>query len=107
MTHDTTAIAASLNRRLTELSGKIARIETDLRAPLDADFSEQAAELEGQDALAGIEDAHRAEATQIVAALGRIAAGNYGVCSNCGCDIPAARLAVMPTATLCVACGNP
>jgi DnaK suppressor protein len=103
---DITAIEAGLRARLAELTGDIARLQGDLRAPLDADFAEQANELEGQDALAGIEDAHRAEASQIHAALGRIAAGSYGICANCGCEIPAARLAVLPTATLCIACGN-
>jgi DnaK suppressor protein len=103
---DITAIEVGLRARLAELTGDIARLQGDLRAPLDADFAEQANELEGQDALAGIEDAHRAEASQIHAALGRIAAGSYGICTNCGCDIPAARLAVLPTATLCIACGS-
>jgi DnaK suppressor protein len=103
---DTKAIESGLRARLAELTGDIARLQGDLRAPLDADFAEQANELEGQDALGGIEDAHRAEASQIHAALGRIAAGNYGTCANCGCEIPAARLAVLPTATLCIACGN-
>ena len=71
---------------------------------IDADFGEQANEHERQDALAGIEDAHRAEASQIHAALNRIASGDYGVCLACGCAIPAARGAVLPTATRCVAC---
>jgi RNA polymerase-binding transcription factor DksA len=101
---NTTAIEAGLRARLAELTGDIARLQSDLSAPLDADFAEQANELEGQDALAGIEDAHRAEATQIHAALNRIASGDYGTCQTCGCDIPAARLAVLPTATRCVAC---
>jgi RNA polymerase-binding transcription factor DksA len=101
---DTVAITARLRARLAELNDDMARLQGDLRAPLDADFAEQANELEDQDALAGIEDAHRAEATQIRAALGRIAAGKYGVCQNCGCDIPPARLAVLPTATLCIGC---
>jgi RNA polymerase-binding transcription factor DksA len=101
---DTVAIEAALQARLAELENHMARLQGDLRAPLDADFAEQANELEDQYALAGIEDAHRAEATQIRAALGRIAAGKYGVCQNCGCNIPPARLAVLPTATLCIGC---
>ena len=103
---DTQSIETGLRARLAELTGDIARLQRDLRAPLNADFAEQAIELESQDALAGIEDAHRAEAAQIHAALSRIAAGTYGTCANCGCKIPAARLAVLPTATLCIACSN-
>lgn len=104
---DTNAIEAGLRARLAELTGVIARLQSDLSAPLDADFSEQATELEGQEALAGIEDAHRAEASQIHAALNRIASGDYGICQTCGCQIPPARLAALPTATRCIACeGN-
>ena len=97
-------IAAALKERLAVLGGDIARIETALRAPLDADFAEQAAELEGQDALHGIEGSHLAEAQAIHAALARIAEGSYGTCARCGADIPEARLRAMPTATRCVKC---
>lgn len=99
---NTSEIAASLRAHLTELTANIARIETALQAPLDADFSEQAAELENRDPLAGIEEAHRIEINQIHAALSRIDAGTYGQCSVCGAEIPTARLKAMPTATTCV-----
>lgn len=101
---NTNAIAAQLKLRLNELGGNIATIEHALRAPLDADFAEQAAELEGQDALGGIEASHKDEANAIHAALRRIEAGTYGRCSRCGRDIPAARLEALPTATTCVVC---
>ena len=101
---DTVAIEAALQARLAELENHMARLQGDLRAPLDADYAEQANEIEDKDALAGIEGAHRAEAMQIRAALGRIAAGKYGICRICGCEIPERRLAALPTATLCIAC---
>jgi RNA polymerase-binding transcription factor DksA len=101
---DTVAITARLRARLAELNDDMARLQGDLRAPLDADYAEQANEIEDKDALAGIEGAHRAEAMQIRAALGRIAAGKYGICRICGCEIPERRLAALPTATLCIAC---
>jgi len=37
-------------------------------------------------------------------ALGRIDAGEYGICEECGEDIALARLTAKPTATLCVQC---
>ena len=37
-------------------------------------------------------------------ALGRIAAGTYGVCESCGEPIGKARLQAFPRATLCVEC---
>ena len=40
----------------------------------------------------------------IDAALGRIEAGTYGKCVNCGAQIPEERLEAMPWATLCIDC---
>lgn len=45
-----------------------------------------------------------AELDAIDAALRRIEQGNYGVCSDCGADIPAARLHAAPETLHCVRC---
>lgn len=100
---DTTTVETALRARLATLHDDVERIEADRRAPLDADFAEQAAELEGRDALGPIEDSHRVEIEAINAALARIHAGRYGKCSVCGDDIPAARLQALPYATTCIA----
>jgi DnaK suppressor protein len=42
--------------------------------------------------------------TAIDGALGRIEAGTYGVCVNCGALIAPERLEAMPWATLCIDC---
>lgn len=39
-------------------------------------------------------------------ALRRLRAGDYGVCADCGCDIPFDRLKVEPWALRCVACAS-
>ena len=41
---------------------------------------------------------------EIDAALGRIDAGTYGICTNCGDEIPQARLEAYPWASLCIDC---
>ncbi|NPC96561.1 TraR/DksA family transcriptional regulator [Nocardioides sp. zg-DK7169] len=41
---------------------------------------------------------------EIDAALERLAAGGYGVCTRCGRPIPPERLAVRPAASTCVSC---
>ena len=101
MTHQK-AIEAKLRTRLAELTGDIAEVEAARRAPLDADFSEQAGELAGQDALGGIENSKIQEADAIRFALARIEKGTYGTCSKCGTEIPAKRLAALPMATTCM-----
>jgi DnaK suppressor protein len=99
---DHSATANMLRTRLVELTGDIAEVEAARRAPLDADFSEQAGELAGQDALGGIENGKINEADKIRSALVRIENGTYGICTKCGRDIPEKRLAAVPTATTCV-----
>jgi RNA polymerase-binding protein DksA len=41
---------------------------------------------------------------EIDAALKRIDEGTYGVCTNCGKQIPEERLEALPWATLCIDC---
>jgi len=45
-----------------------------------------------------------AELADVEGALGRVAAGSYGECIDCGEAIAAARLDAYPAATRCVAC---
>jgi DnaK suppressor protein len=49
-------------------------------------------------------DELRAHLDDIDEAVSRIDAGVYGVCGDCGKAIPAERLALFPTAKLCVRC---
>lgn len=99
-------LANALRARLAELTARSERIEGELRAPLDADFSEQANQLEDEDALEGIDDVLIAEMTSIRAALARIDDGSYGSCAECGEEIALKRLEAIPTATQCIACAS-
>ena len=45
-----------------------------------------------------------AQLAEIDAALGRLQAGTYGVCTRCGRPIPAERLEIRPAAATCVSC---
>ena len=44
--------------------------------------------------------------TEIDAALKRIEDGTYGICTNCGRQIPEDRLEARPWATLCIDCAR-
>jgi RNA polymerase-binding transcription factor DksA len=44
------------------------------------------------------------ELRELEAARARIADGSYGVCADCGADIPVARLRAQPAALRCIAC---
>jgi DnaK suppressor protein len=103
---DVTVLRGDLERRLDVLLKRVDRIASDLRKPGDPDWQERATELENDDVLEGLDDASRAEATAIRAAIRRIDAGTYGLCARCGQKIGAARLAALPSATTCVACAR-
>jgi DnaK suppressor protein len=51
-----------------------------------------------------LNDREREKLRNIDEALLRIEEGEYGICEECGCDIPIGRLRVMPFAHCCVKC---
>jgi DnaK suppressor protein len=51
-----------------------------------------------------LEEADARLLASIDQALGRIDNGTYGICVNCGAQIPPERLEAMPWATLCIDC---
>jgi DnaK suppressor protein len=51
-----------------------------------------------------ISDAERTLLLQVEEAIGRVDAGTYGACANCGQPIPRPRLEAIPWARLCVQC---
>ena len=97
-------IAKALRARLSELTSRVAEIESELRKPLSADFEEQATNLENQDALGAIENSEIQEIHQIQDALKRISEGTYGICAQCGEAIAPKRLKALPTASKCISC---
>ena len=58
-------IAKELKTRLSELTGRLAEIDSELRKPLSADSEERATDLENQDALEGIKSSEIQEVHQI------------------------------------------
>ncbi|MGB9053501.1 MAG: hypothetical protein WCC54_14430 [Pseudolabrys sp.] len=58
-------MAKTLKTRLSELTGRLAEIESDLRKPLSADSEERATDLENQNALEGIKNSEIQEIHQI------------------------------------------
>ncbi len=103
---DPASVKARLEAQLAELEGRAARIAGDLEQPLDADFVEQAAETQDDEALGAQELLIRHEIASLRRALDRIVAGTYGQCVRCGDTIAPDRLAARPEAALCIACAR-
>lgn len=98
------SIRASLEARLKELGLEVARLEAESSQPLEADWEEQANQIEDMETSQGLEHVRMDEVREIRAALARIEAGSYGTCARCGAEIAPARLKAQPTATLCIEC---
>ena len=100
-------IREHLERRRSELVGRFHRIQRELaraEGPLSADFSEQAVEVQNDEALNAIGRSASAEIAEIEEALQRLSTGQYGSCKQCGQLIDTQRLVTIPQATICARC---
>lgn len=102
----TAQIEKKLRTKLRSLFERAGVIEGELRTELDADWSEQATELEDDSALEGIDDVLLEEIYETRRALARLRDGTYGICARCGEPISEQRLAALPTAIYCIACAE-
>ena len=74
------------------------------RANDNAASDSEAHEESSHDRFAAMLDELKIKLSHIDAALFRIGDGSYGFCSNCRQMIDTDRLAILPTATLCLSC---
>lgn len=74
--------------------------------PVEKDFAEQVSQCENDDVLGALEEDAKQIVQQIDNALLRIKAGEYGICQNCGENIPEARLDAVPYAQYCIHCAE-
>jgi RNA polymerase-binding transcription factor DksA len=103
-------ITTRARERLVQLRGeyeqRVATIHAHARQPLEADSSEQAAQLGNVAVVSALEAEASAEIAAIDAALERLAAGSYGTCVSCGDTIGAARLEARPASAECLECAE-
>lgn len=95
---------AQLEARLADLKGRMAGIEAELDSHHSPDWEDLATEREGDEVLEGMGLNAQQESRMILAALQRIADGDYGQCAKCGAEIGAARLDVLPYTPFCRDC---
>ncbi len=57
-----------------------------------------------QDRAAGLITSKSGMLKEIESALARIREGRFGICEECGCNIPLARLEAIPYCRVCVKC---
>jgi DnaK suppressor protein len=78
----------------------------DLRADIDfgGSFADAAAVTAERTEVLGVVDTLKAQLVNVDRALAKIDAGTYGICEDCGKQIPAARLEARPESIRCVDC---
>ena len=103
---DIKAAETQLRDMLAEEVKRLEAIEQRLRGAHSASFGEQALEREGDEVDERMEETVIREIDMIKAALERIEAGNYEVCSSCGGEISEARLEALPYTTVCIDCAK-
>jgi RNA polymerase-binding transcription factor DksA len=99
-------IRSGLVARQLELTQRVRAIEADMQQPLDDDFAEQAIDREDDETLDAVESAALAEIKLIEEALGRLDAGTYGICTQCGDEISPKRLEALPACRSCISCAE-
>jgi RNA polymerase-binding transcription factor DksA len=103
-TIDSKTARTRLLRRLRDLGVRLDGIERELLSHSDPDWEEMALERESDEVLESLGAAGAREVAQIRAALDRIEAGSWGICTSCGEEIGQDRLSVLPATPLCRNC---
>jgi DnaK suppressor protein len=62
--------------------------------------------LESQGIAQGLQERERVKLGRIQGARARLESGTYGVCTDCGAEVPFGRLYVMPETPTCAPCGG-
>lgn len=88
---------------LHQIFGEVGALKRDLLSPA-GDQADQAANAIQEDLYSQLAELEGQELMRIDYALQRIREGTYGLCEECGTEIPLARLEIMPYTTLCVKC---
>ena len=103
----------SIRRELeTQRNALTNRISSSTRSTRDDDHRREvfkdpfgmASITHDDEVVAAVVDTRARQLEEIDRALPDIDAGRYGICRECGEEIPKARLKILPFATRCVAC---
>lgn len=102
-----TRIRDLLTKKKTAISNHLQTELTELEKPEKrhrADLEEIASDTHDTDSLCEIMDIEATQIDQIDLALSKIENGTYGICEDCGQEIPLPRLEALPFATQCIVC---
>ena len=102
--HQLRSMRSDLLARLAEQRGEsLSRADAAARSREQASDDLAQADAE-QDLELAMSEREQAELEAIEQALARLEAGEYGLCTDCGAAIGAARLSANPIASRCISC---
>ncbi len=94
---------ARLLARISELTVQDPFSDPD-RTSDNAASDTEASEESNHDRVSALVNELKIQASEVEAALSKIQDGTYGFCVECGMMIDTDRLAIHPTATMCLSC---
>jgi RNA polymerase-binding transcription factor DksA len=97
-------LQSALQAQKSLLEERLGRIKNNVRRGFDADSGEMAKELEDREVVDALGNEALVELREISGALQRIANGDYGLCCECGEEIPQKRLRIAPMVKYCIDC---
>ena len=106
MNREFAEIQKVLIAKRVELASRLERIKQNVTAGHSADSEEQAQELENAEVVDALGNETRRELSMIARALAQLENEAYGICVDCGEDIPLARLQAYPFADRCIRCAT-
>lgn len=90
-------------KKLEEVSARESETRSEMYAH-QAEMIDIAQTLEQIGRDTSLQEVERRELIAIEKALAKMATGNFGICEDCGEEIPSRRLMVLPEARLCANC---
>ncbi len=106
MNREYAEIQKVLIAKRVELASRLERIKQNVTAGHSADSEEQAQELENAEVVDALGNETRRELSMVAWALAQLENEAYGICVDCGEDIPLARLQAYPFADRCIRCAT-
>lgn len=108
---------AQINELTAELDRVVRKLERSMRTteealrPIQLDQTavgrlSRIDSLQNQGLTRNLQEREQAKLGQVITAFQRIEAGTYGLCVECGGEIPYERLQVFPETPTCTACGS-
>ncbi len=106
---DLTRLKNLLLQRREEIFRRVQNLQSGMREVSQEpqpEIVEKGQQQEFIESYEPIDEQELAEVREIDAAINRIADGTYGICENCGSQIPAKRLYALPWTRLCLDCSE-